>query len=100
MPGGDGEGETWNVEVRSIDVKAGGDWCVLLVLYFPVLWGEWGEQQDPQSWAPAARRKPTQPAPPSRRPASDSPSTLHPHPEALPPQTVFPSAEAVLTWCR
>lgn len=30
---------TWNVEVRSVDVKARGHRRVLLVLHFPVLWG-------------------------------------------------------------
>lgn len=34
------KGTTWNVEVWSIDVEAGGHWGVLLVLYLPVLWRE------------------------------------------------------------
>ena len=46
-PGGGGWDETWNVEVRSVDVKAGGHRRVLLVLHLPVLWGEWGEQAGP-----------------------------------------------------
>ena len=46
-PGGGGWDETWNVEVRSVDIKAGGHRRVLLVLHLPVLWGEWGEQAGP-----------------------------------------------------
>lgn len=38
--GRDREGETWNVEVRSVDIKAGGHGSVLLVLHFPVLRAE------------------------------------------------------------
>lgn len=47
-----GQGETWNIEVRSVDIKAGGYWGVLLVLHLPVLWGKRGSRQDPQSRAP------------------------------------------------
>lgn len=46
-PGGGGWDETWNVEVGSVDVKAGGHRRVLLVLHLPVLWGEWGAQAGP-----------------------------------------------------
>lgn len=34
---GAGQGQTWNIEVRSVDIEAGGHWGVLLVLYLPVL---------------------------------------------------------------
>lgn len=40
MPRQQWEGATWNVEIWGIDVKAGGHWGVLLVLYLPVLWRE------------------------------------------------------------
>lgn len=40
--------ETWNVEVWSVDVKAGGHWGILLVLHLPVLRRELGEWQDPR----------------------------------------------------
>lgn len=48
MPRRSWEGTTWNVEVWSIDVKAGGHWGVLLVLHLPVLWRELGQWQHPR----------------------------------------------------
>lgn len=47
MPGHWWEGTTWNVEVWSIDVKAGRHGGVLLVLDLPVLWRELGQWQHP-----------------------------------------------------
>lgn len=45
---------TWNVEVWSIDIEAGGHWGVLLVLYLPVLWGnkEWAGHPEQAPLAP------------------------------------------------
>lgn len=99
---------TWNVEVRSVDVKARGHRRVLLVLHFPVLWGRVrGAGRTPGaggllphciqalSWGRPA-------LPPIPR-ASDSPSAPTPPPPPLdfaPPEAVFTSAGGVLTWCR
>lgn len=58
-------GETWNVEVWSVDIKAWGHWVVLLVLYLPVLWGERGNGRTPRAGLsrPAYRPNPRPPAP-------------------------------------